>query len=136
MIRGPAVALVSAAVLGYEVLLVRLFAITQWHHFASMAIGIALLGFGVSGALLAVLRDRLRRRTAAAFAAAAVLLAATSTAAVIVAQRLPFNALAIGSHRRVLNSRGANGDLFIPRGALKILYHVHNDLGHRHCIEL
>ena len=32
-----------------------------------------------------------------------------------------FNSVAIGSHRRVIKSRGvANGDLFIPRYALKI----------------
>ncbi len=44
-----AVALTSAGLLAYEVLLTRLFAITQWHHFAYMVISIALLGYGASG---------------------------------------------------------------------------------------
>ena len=35
MIRPAALAAISAAILAYEVLLVRLFAIVQWHHFAS-----------------------------------------------------------------------------------------------------
>jgi len=36
-----AVAVVSAGVLAYEVLLTRLFSIVQWHHFAYMVISIA-----------------------------------------------------------------------------------------------
>jgi hypothetical protein len=53
MISYLAVAVISAATLAYEVLLVRLFAIVQWHHFAFMAISIALLGFGASDRFLA-----------------------------------------------------------------------------------
>ncbi len=49
MITYLALVVISAAILAYEVLLVRLFAIVQWHHFAFMAISIALLGFGASG---------------------------------------------------------------------------------------
>ena len=70
MIAYAALAVISAATLAYEVLLVRLFAIVQWHHFASMAISIALLGFGVSGALLAIWRDRVRLHFAPIFAIA------------------------------------------------------------------
>ena len=53
--RETALFLVSAAVLADEVVLVRAFSIGLWHHFAYMVISIALLGFGASGALLAVL---------------------------------------------------------------------------------
>ncbi|MCH7938091.1 MAG: hypothetical protein IH994_13545, partial [Proteobacteria bacterium] len=35
-----AIALVSAAALGYEVLLLRLFSIIQWQHFAYMIISL------------------------------------------------------------------------------------------------
>ena len=45
------VTLLSAATTAYEVLLVRLFGVEQFHHFASMAIGVALLGLGASGTL-------------------------------------------------------------------------------------
>lgn len=54
-----AVALVSAATLAFQVLLVRVFAIEQFHHFAYMAIGVAMLGIGACGAAVA-LRGRLR----------------------------------------------------------------------------
>ena len=53
-----AISLVSASALAYEVLLTRLFSIVQWHHFAYMAISIALLGYGASGSFLALFQDR------------------------------------------------------------------------------
>jgi hypothetical protein len=43
--------------LGYEILLVRAFAIEHFHHFAYMAISVAMLGFGVSGTMLALVRN-------------------------------------------------------------------------------
>ncbi|MBN2124964.1 MAG: SAM-dependent methyltransferase, partial [Deltaproteobacteria bacterium] len=52
---------VSASVLGYEILLMRLLSISFWHHFASMIVSIALLGFGGSGSLLFLLFHRIRR---------------------------------------------------------------------------
>lgn len=44
----------SAATLAFQVLLVRVFAIELFHHFASMAIGVAMLGSGVAGTVLAL----------------------------------------------------------------------------------
>lgn len=95
MISHPAVAVISAAILAYEVLLVRLFAIVQWHHFAYMAISVALLGFGVSGALLAVFKAWVEQRAAAVFAFSATFFAVTAPAAFLLAQNLPFNALEV-----------------------------------------
>lgn len=40
----------------------RIFSITQWHHFAYMIISIALLGFGASGTFISVFRTRLTKR--------------------------------------------------------------------------
>ena len=90
-----ALAVISAAVLGYEVLLVRLFAIVQWHHFAFMAISIALLGFGISGTLLAVFQEWAKRNFSVIFAACALLFSVTAPASFMIAQALPFNALAV-----------------------------------------
>jgi spermidine synthase len=47
------IALLSATAIAYEILLVRLFAIIQWHHYAYMVISLALLGYGASGTFLA-----------------------------------------------------------------------------------
>src|SRR5438105_15025003 len=90
-----AIALTSAGLLAYEVLLTRLFAIIQWHHFAYMVISIALLGYGASGTFLAVTGNRLRRRAGAAFATGAILFAVSAVASFAVAERLSFNALAV-----------------------------------------
>lgn len=95
MIPYLALAVLSAASLAYEVLLVRLFAIVQWHHFAFMAISVALLGFGASGTLLALVRERAVRHFETVFFAGAVLFGLTGPAAFLLAQALPFNALAV-----------------------------------------
>jgi hypothetical protein len=50
----------SAAILAYQIVLMRLLAVAQWHHFAAMIISIALLGFGLSGTLLAGRAQRWR----------------------------------------------------------------------------
>jgi spermidine synthase len=52
--------LTSASVLAYEILLMRLLSIGQWHHFAYMVISIALLGFGAAGAFLFLTFDRIK----------------------------------------------------------------------------
>ena len=83
--RSVAVALLSAATLAYEVLLVRVFAIEQFHHFAYMAVGVAMLGFGAAGTLLATVGP-VPRHTAgrwfafAALAAVAALIASPALA--------------------------------------------------------
>ena len=51
------VGLVSGTLLAWEVALTRVLAVRQWSHFAYLAISVALLGFGASGAALALLGD-------------------------------------------------------------------------------
>ena len=57
-----AVALVSAAVIAYEVVLMRRLLLEHWHHFGYLVISIALLGFGASGSVLALVEARVRAR--------------------------------------------------------------------------
>ena len=91
----PAISFVSAAILAYEVLLMRLLAIVQWHHFAYMVISVALLGYGASGTFLALSQDWMKRRFTAAFAVNALLFGATAVLGFALGQRVPFNALAV-----------------------------------------
>ena len=88
-----AVALLSAAALGYEVLLTRLLAIVQWHHFAFLVISTALLGFGASGAFLMVAGSRIRIPPGPFLALAALAFALAAPACFALAQRVPFNVL-------------------------------------------
>ena len=90
---GIAIATLSAAALGYEILLMRLFSIAQWHHFASMIISLALLGIGASGAALTLGRAWIEARLDAVLPAAAALFGLTSVAAFTLAQAIPFNPL-------------------------------------------
>jgi SAM-dependent methyltransferase len=90
-----AIALISAAILAYEVLLARLFSIIQWYHFAYMVISIALLGYGASGTFIALVRERLMPRAQAAFALFAALFGLSAIVCFALAQRLPFNPLEI-----------------------------------------
>ena len=91
----PATLLVSAAAIGYELLLMRMLSIVQWHHFAYMIISLALLGYGASGTLIALFRRRLERRFETAFATSALLFSITMILSFALSQRVPFNALEI-----------------------------------------
>jgi len=86
------VALVSAAALAYEVLLMRLFSIIQWHHFAYMIISLALLGYGASGTFIAIAGSALLRRFERAYWSCLVLFGLSAVACGLLAQRIPFNA--------------------------------------------
>jgi spermidine synthase len=86
---------VSAAAIGYEILLMRVLSIVQWHHFAYMIISLALLGYGASGTFIALFRRTLEPHFEAAFALCALLFSVTMVACFVVGQRVPFNALEI-----------------------------------------
>ena len=52
-----AVALLSIALIAYQVAVIQLLSYVQWYHFANMVISVALLGFGAAGTLLTVKRN-------------------------------------------------------------------------------
>ena len=86
------IALLSLAALGYEILLMRLFSIIQWHHFAYMIISLALLGYGASGAVITIFQRGLNRRFPVLFTAAIALFGISAIASFLLVQQLPFNA--------------------------------------------
>ena len=57
-----AVFLISAAVIGLELALMRCLNVAAWHHFSYLVISTALLGFGASGTLLTLFGPILQRR--------------------------------------------------------------------------
>jgi hypothetical protein len=90
-----AISLLSAGAIACEILLMRLYSIVQWHHFAFMIISIALLGYGASGTFLAFTRDGLVRRFAVAWRVLALLFGIAACVGFALAQRLRFNPLEI-----------------------------------------
>ncbi len=89
------IALISAAALAYEILLMRLFSIIQWHHFAYMMISLALLGYGASGTFLALGRRWLAGHFWLAYVVNAVLFGISAVVCFRLAQSVPFNALEV-----------------------------------------
>lgn len=82
---------VSGSALAYEILLLRLFSIIQFHHFAFMIISLALLGYGASGTFISLTRQRLLARFPVAFLANILLFGATLIICYLVAQQVRFN---------------------------------------------
>lgn len=85
-----ALGLSSVAVIAFQLVVMQLLAIAQWHHFAYMVISMALLGFGAAGTVLVLLRDFIERHHAivlpASLLACAVGMATTSRLAGIAGQ--------------------------------------------------
>lgn len=86
-----AIALVSATALAYEILLVRLFSIIQWHHFAYMIISLAMLGYGASGTFLTFFRQTVINHYPKAIIGNIVLFSAAIAGCFPAAQHIPFN---------------------------------------------
>lgn len=86
-----AVAIISASALANEVLLMRLFSIIQWHHFAYMIISLALLGYGISGVVLALNRDRIKKLFPPLLMANMLLFSCSAPMCFLLIQYIPFN---------------------------------------------
>jgi spermidine synthase len=87
---------ISSSSLAYELILMRLFSIVQWYHFAYMVISIALLGFAASGALLALIQSRRKEALtqehfAFLFSLISFLLFIFTVASFYLAQTIPFS---------------------------------------------
>jgi len=87
---------VSFSALAFEVLLARLFAISQWHHLSFMVISIALFGFAASGTVLSLIGPTRPSEPAgdlrpAKFAVPSLLCSASIIAAFLGLARLPLD---------------------------------------------
>ena len=92
-----AVFLIGFSTLAFEVLLTRVFSITQWNHLSFMVISIALFGFAASGTFLSILStlqaDRSRRQASSRQSAVlwATLYSASTLTAFIAVNNLPLD---------------------------------------------
>jgi spermidine synthase len=110
-----AIFFVSSAAIGYEILLMRLLSIVQWHHFAYMIISLALLGYGVSGTLIAIAKRRLEPRFELAFAVCGLLFCITMVLCFALGQSIRFNALeVVWNPRQLLYLSGIYLVFFVP----------------------
>jgi hypothetical protein len=87
--------LLSAATLAFEITLTRLFSVTQWYHFAFLAVSVALLGYGASGTALSLVPRWVRPPTARRASVLCILFAASVVAAYLSLNYLPFDSYRI-----------------------------------------
>lgn len=104
--------LISAALLGFELLLMRLLALAYWGHFAGFVISIAMLGLAASGLLLHFRRDDVRRRPTFYFAVGAIVFAIGAPLAFLLSQKLPFTPFLLAWSPREYGILGARVLLF------------------------
>ena len=94
-----ALALLSAAALAFEITLTRLFSVTQWYHFAFLAVSVALLGFGASGTALSLRPRWAEPPTARRAATLSGLFAVAVVGAYLALNHLPFDSYRIAWER-------------------------------------
>ena len=94
------VALLSGAALAFEITLTRLFSVTQWYHFAFLAVSVALLGYGASGTALSLFPRWVGRPTGRRASIFAILFAASVLGAYLSLNHLPFDSYRIAWERR------------------------------------
>jgi hypothetical protein len=88
--------------IAYQIALMRVFSVAQWHHFAYMIIGMAMLGFGAAGAALAVFRPRLRGHERTWLRTAAALLPLGLCGCYVLSQKIPFETFQLVAQPRQL----------------------------------
>lgn len=92
-------ALLSAAALAFEITLTRLFSVTQWYHFAFLAVSVALLGYGASGTALSLVPRWTKPPTGRRSVALASLFALSVVGAYLTLNHLPFDSYRIAWER-------------------------------------
>ncbi len=86
-----ALALVSLAVVGLELVFMRALALRFWSHLAAMVIAVALLGFAAAGTLLSLFRRQVLRDAQTWTSCLALAMAASVPAAWWACQRVPLD---------------------------------------------
>ena len=101
------IAVVSAVLIAYQILLIRLLSLQYWSHFAYLIISIALIGFGASGTFLLLFRRRLIDRLPEFLLFTTLLLGFSLWSNYLLAHTLAFNPLLILWQERELLRFGA-----------------------------
>jgi predicted membrane-bound spermidine synthase len=87
------VALVAGAVIALQIGIMRIFSVGSWAHFGSLVVSLAMLGFGLTSAIMCVTTGWFDRHWRGVAATALALFGPLAVAANLLAQQLPFNAI-------------------------------------------
>ncbi|MEA1965162.1 MAG: SAM-dependent methyltransferase, partial [Candidatus Aerophobetes bacterium] len=91
MALSVSIFLISLSLLSYEILLMRIFSIISWSHFAYMVISLALLGFGASGTFLTFFREKINKKFEFLFILFSLLYGIALFTCVWIIQLIPFS---------------------------------------------
>ncbi len=88
-----AVGLAAGSVIALQIDIMRVFSVGSWAHFGSLVVSLAMLGFGLTSAVMTVFKDWFARHWRGAAAVSLGLFGPLAVAANLYVQRLGFNAI-------------------------------------------
>ncbi len=88
-----AVGLEAGAVIALQICIMQIFSVGSWTHFGSLVVSLAMLGFGLTSAVMCIGKGWFDRHWRGVAAAALMLFGPLALAANILAQQIPFNAI-------------------------------------------
>jgi spermidine synthase len=87
------VGLVAGAVIALQICIMRIFSVGSWAHFGSLVVSLAMLGFGLTSAVMCIAKSWFERHWHGVAAASLFLFGPLMVAANLFAQQIPFNAI-------------------------------------------
>jgi hypothetical protein len=87
------VALTAGALIALQLAIMRIFAIGSWAHFGSLVVSLAMLGFGLSSAVLCAAKPFVERQGRSIATTALILFGPLLVGTNLLAQQAPFNAV-------------------------------------------
>ncbi|GAB2178348.1 hypothetical protein [Dongia sp. agr-C8] len=88
-----AIGLVAGSVIALQICIMRIFAVGNWVHFGSLVVSLALLGFGLTSAVMCAGKDWFQRHWRQVAALSLLAFGPLMVAANLIAQQIPFNAI-------------------------------------------
>src|SRR5712672_1673737 len=88
-----AVGLEAGAVIALQICIMRIFSVGSWAHFGSLVVSLAMLGFGLTSAVMCISKDWFDRHWQGVAMASLLLFGPLTVAANLLAQQIPFNAI-------------------------------------------
>src|ERR671931_2083568 len=87
------VGLQAGAVIALQICIMRIFAVGSWAHFGSLVVSLAMLGFGLTSAVMCIGKGFFDRHWRAVAATALLLFGPLTVVSNLLAQQIPFNAI-------------------------------------------
>src|SRR5579884_3927223 len=83
----------AGAVIALQICIMRIFSVGSWAHFGSLVVSLAMLGFGLTSAVMCVAKTWFERHWREVAAAALLAFGPLMVGSNLAAQQLPFNAI-------------------------------------------